>query len=58
MTPMLCLTEIKLSIINRHTQLYGGLGFGFTRSFVLEIHGTPVKYVDGTDKDIFSYHTV
>ena len=33
--PMTCFTEIKLSIIDRHTQLYGCLGFGFRRVLFL-----------------------
>ena len=44
---MTCLTETRLSVINRHARKYGLLGLGFEREFVLRFHGTPVHYVRG-----------
>lgn len=41
-----CFTEVKLSLTRRHTEQYGCLGFGFSRSFVLDRNGLPVFYID------------
>jgi hypothetical protein len=49
--PMTCFTEIKLSAIHKHTERYGCLRFGFTRSFVMKLLGAPVQYVAATQHD-------
>jgi hypothetical protein len=50
--PMTCFTEIKLSSVRDHARRYGGLGFGFSRDFVLKRLGAPVQYVSGTEHDV------
>jgi hypothetical protein len=40
-----CFTEIRLSQAQKHSDLYGKLGIGFKREFVLERMGGPVFYV-------------
>lgn len=45
--PATCFTEIKLSNTLNHTRLYGCLGFGFSREFVISRYGAPVQYVPG-----------
>lgn len=56
-SPCTCFSEIKLSAVDKHTRLYGCLGFGFTREFIMERYGIPVQYVPGTYKDIISDYT-
>jgi hypothetical protein len=41
----ICFTEIKLSLAKNHSQLYGNLGIGVDREFVLKRYGNPVFYV-------------
>jgi len=40
-----CFTEIRLSQALKHSNLYGKLGIGFNREFILERMGGPVFYV-------------
>jgi len=60
--PATCFTEIKLSNVDEHAQMYGFLGFGFTRQFVMERCGGPVIYVPGIKEldlgamDVVSHH--
>lgn len=44
-----CFTEIKLSQTEKHARMYGQLGVGFNRDFVLEREGNPVFYVQNGD---------
>ena len=39
-----CFTEIKLSLAKKHAQIYGHLGIGVDRKFVLNRYGNPVFY--------------
>lgn len=43
--PMVCFTELRLSVSNNHYEKYGHLGFVFDRQFVLDRFGAPVLYV-------------
>ena len=54
--PMTSFTEIKLSEVEKHTQSYGCLGFGFSRNFVIELGGTPVQYVSSDEHDNITAH--
>jgi hypothetical protein len=47
--PRTCFTEIKLTQARNHAQLYGRLGIGVLREFVLERQGNPVFYVQNGD---------
>lgn len=49
---MTCFTETRLSLAAKHVKSYGRLGFGFRRSFVMNLHGIPVHYVTGTHDDV------
>jgi hypothetical protein len=42
---MTCFTEIRLSQASKHASLYGSLGVGVDRKFVLDRYGSPVHYV-------------
>jgi hypothetical protein len=55
-TPRSCFTELKLSQSRQHARLYGRLGIGFKRPFVIWRQGRPVIYYGfhkGSTKDIF-----
>jgi len=54
--PMTSFTEIKLSEIEKHTQSYGCLGFGFSRDFVIKLDGAPVQYVSSDENDYITAH--
>ena len=41
----LCFTEIRLSQVALHSQRYGRLGVGFSRSFIISKGGRPVVYI-------------
>lgn len=41
----ICFTEIRLSQAKTHADLYGKLGIGFTRDFIMNKGGRPVIYV-------------
>ena len=43
--PSVCLSETVLSRSGEHIARYGRLGFGFSRTFILNAGGTPVIYV-------------
>lgn len=45
-----CFTEIKLNQTQNHAKLYGSLGIGFNRDFVLAREGNPVFYVQNNNK--------
>lgn len=40
-----CFSEIKLSVAEKHANLYGKLGIGFERSFIVSRLGNPAIYV-------------
>jgi hypothetical protein len=42
--PRTCFTELKLSEVEKHAGLYGRLGVGFKRPFVVDRGGMPVWY--------------
>ncbi|SFF07234.1 Putative abortive phage resistance protein AbiGi, antitoxin [Chitinophaga sp. CF118] len=44
-----CLTEIRLTQVTKHTSLYGKLGIGFSRDFVIRNFGNPVSYVTNSN---------
>ena len=45
-----CFSEIRLSQARRHAELYGGLGIGVHRDFILGKEGNPVFYVQNSWK--------
>jgi len=47
-----CFSEIRLSQVSDHAKLYGGLGIGFHRDFVIEREGNPVLYVLNGDNGV------
>jgi hypothetical protein len=47
-----CFTEVRLSQVEDHARLYGMLGIGFHRDFVLSREGNPVLYVQNGDKGV------
>jgi len=55
-----CFTEIKLSMVRRHANLYGSLGIGVTRDYVLERYGGPVFYVQNGKKSnvVENFHKI
>ncbi len=55
-TAMTCFSEIKLSMIERHTEVYGCLGFGFSRDFILGLFGAPVRYIPAPAEDKITKH--
>jgi hypothetical protein len=48
----ICFSEVRLSQAEDHARLYGKLGIGFHRDFVLERLGNPVLYVQNGDKGV------
>jgi hypothetical protein len=47
-----CFTEVRLSQAERHANLYGKLGIGFHRDFVVARMGNPVIYVQNADTGV------
>lgn len=52
---MVCFTEWSLRESGRHTGVYGRLGLGFTKRFVLAKGGHPVLYSNGRSRLIQSF---
>jgi hypothetical protein len=53
--PITCFTEWSLDQSHPHTRIYGRLGFGFPKRFVLERGGQPVTYVrDARNNDPYT----
>ena len=48
----ICFSEVRLSQAEDHARLYGMLGIGFHRDFVLERMGNPVLYVQNGDNGV------
>jgi len=48
----ICFTEIGLSQAENHARLYGMLGIGFHRDFIMEREGNPALYVQNGDKGV------
>jgi hypothetical protein len=51
-----CFTEIRLSQAQTHANLYGKLGIGFDRNFVLERMGGPAFYVQNSANGVIIEH--
>jgi len=51
-----CFSEIRLSQAQRHANIYGKMGIGFHRSFVLERMGSPVFYVQNGSNGVIIEH--
>ncbi len=47
-----CFTEIRLSQVERHANLYGKLGIGFHRDFAVTRMGNPVIYVQNANTGV------
>jgi hypothetical protein len=47
-----CFTEVRLSQAEDHARLYGKIGIGFHRDFILEREGNPALYVQNGDKGV------
>jgi hypothetical protein len=45
-----CFSEVRLSQVRHHADLYGGLGIGVHRDFIMEREGHPVFYVQNGSK--------
>ena len=51
-----CFSEIRLSQAHNHAKLYGQMGIGVHRNFVLERMGSPVFYVQNGAKGVIIEH--
>ncbi len=51
-----CFSEIRLSQAQDHAKLYGKMGIGVHRSFVLERMGSPVFYVQNGPNGVITEH--
>jgi hypothetical protein len=52
----ICFSEIRLSQAQNHADLYGKLGIGFHRDFVIERMGGPVFYIQNGVKGVIIEH--
>jgi len=50
--PMLCFTELRLSMVAEHIQRYGRLGIGFRQSYLREQGANPVFYMQNANQGI------
>jgi hypothetical protein len=51
-----CFSEIRLSQVQKHAKLYGAMGIGFNREFVIERMGGPVFYVQNGSNGVVIEH--
>ena len=49
---ILCLTELRLSLVEKHIGRYGSLGIGFRRSFMMQKGANPVFYLQNDDAGV------
>jgi hypothetical protein len=49
---ILCLTELRLSLVEKHIGRYGSLGIGFRRSFMMHKGANPVFYLQNNDAGV------
>ena len=49
---ILCLTELRLSLVEKHIGRYGSLGIGFRRSFMMQKGVNPVFYLQNDDAGV------
>ena len=49
-----CFSEVRLSQAEKHAKMYGMLGIGVHRDFVIERGGNPVLYVRNGDTDLIT----
>jgi hypothetical protein len=50
--PILCFTELRFSQAQAHAHLYGGLGIGFRREFLMTCGANPVFYMQSKNQGI------
>lgn len=50
--PIVCFTELRLSMVEKHINTYGSLGLGFRRSYLMERGANPVFYLQNANQGI------